>query len=177
MHKGQPCDGTLDGGASLGTGTGYYQWRGSDPQDIDDWGGCESTHDTIADVGGGWYNSHPTPRMGILDISRQGGGPFAHHDCHQNGLDVDVRYVRDDGQEAPLDLRSSPDDYSQPLTLELIRLWAATGIVEWIEVDSGAGIGPADVSGAAVVVDSSGEHANHFHVRLRDPDGADTNIC
>ncbi len=58
----------------------------------------------IADTGDEWYQLHASPRINVLDISRQGGGPFLPHGSHQNGLDVDIRYVRNDGQDGPLDL-------------------------------------------------------------------------
>lgn len=134
---------------------------------------------TITDVGNSWYAAHGSvaPRMGVGDISRPGGGPFPPHDNHQNGLDVDVRYIRNDGIEAGLNLSGNTDAYSRELTLELIRYWVATGEVDQVYVDPAAGISSTDISGATLIIDNSGGHVDHFHIRLRDPDGPDSNNC
>jgi murein endopeptidase len=114
--------------------------------------------------------------MGILDLSLPGGGPMPPHGCHENGLDVDVRYVKASEEEGPLDL-TAPNlpTYSKPKTVELLQLFANTGLVELIYVHPNSGITPGDVS--SVVVDPSITHRNHFHVRLIDPDGANSNNC
>jgi hypothetical protein len=177
LHRGTSCGGTLDGGESLPPGTGYYQFPGTDAPNTDDWGGCESTSAVIAAVGEEWGGHGHGARMGIGDISRQGGGAFPPHTCHQNGLDIDARYMRADETEQPLDLSTSPADYSRPLTLELLQIWAGTGAVDSIIVDPAAGITSAEVPGVTIIVDSSGEHRNHYHVLLKDADGLDSNNC
>jgi hypothetical protein len=52
-----------------------------------------------------------------------------------------------------------------------------TGVVDLIYVDPLANITPTDVPG--IVVDNGADkvHKNHFHVRLRDTDGPDSNNC
>ncbi|MBH0178741.1 MAG: hypothetical protein HP491_12960 [Nitrospira sp.] len=188
FHKGQRTNGSLVGATNLlNSGVGYYHFWGTDPPtDKDDWGGAESTIQLIQTVGAQWFQSHPTPQIGIGDISRENGGPFWHlttnvleHDEHQNGLDFDVRYVRNDGKDLGLDL-SVPNQkklYSKVLTLELLRLFAANGSLSRIIVDPNAGILSADVPGVTILVDKKGTHRDHFHVSLVDPDGPDSNNC
>lgn len=131
----------------------------------------------IVQTGTLWSQAHASPKIGILDISRQGGGLFQPHSSHQNGLDADIRYVRNDGQEIGLDLQSQPSAYSRQLTIELLTLLAASGQVTEVFVDPAAQITQGDVPGTTIVVDPSGEHINHFHIRLIDPDGGDSNVC
>ena len=54
---------------------------------------------------------------------------------------------------------------------------AATGVVSEIIVDPAASISPSDVRTSTIVIDNSGEHRNHFHVEIDDPDGDDANQC
>ena len=159
-------------------GPGYYQERGTDTKNTDDWGGAEAAIRLIQAVGNRWFQSHPTPHIGILDISRSLGGSFPPHSEHQNGLDIDVRYVRNDGQDGPLDL-ADPNQmqnlYSRALTIELLNLFAANGELYRILLSPLSNITSADVPGATIVQTSG--HDNHFHVSLVDPDGTDTNNC
>lgn len=68
----------------------------------------------IATVGAQWYQNHPTPRIGVGDISLQNGGQFLPHSEHQNGLDVDIRYVGKEtspgvNYEGPINLTNTND--------------------------------------------------------------------
>ncbi len=96
------------------------------------------------------------------------------HSCHRNGLDADIRYVRTSG-EGPLNLSTDLTGYDKAKTIELMNLLVASNMVDIIYVDPASGITPADIPN--VVVDSSGTHIDHFHVRLKDPDGDDLNNC
>ncbi len=178
LHKGSPCNGTLAGGSELpASGLGYYHHLGTDPPGTDDWGGAEAMLTLIANVGASWNALHQAPNVGVGDISRNGGGSFPPHNCHQNGRDADIRYLRADAQDLPLDLTTDPSAYSRELTLELLNMIAATGVVSEIIVDPAASISPSDVGGTTIVIDNSGEHRNHFHVEIDDPDGDDANQC
>ncbi len=179
LHRGERSNGSLVGGMSLpDPGPGYYQDPVGDVKNQDDWGGAEAAILLIQTVGGQWFQNHPTPRIGILDISKApSGGPFPPHEEHQNGLDIDVRYIRTDGAEQALNLA---DPNQKPLfdkakTIELLRLFANNGSLYRILVSPLAGITSADVPGANIV-ELSG-HDNHFHVSLNDPDGSDGNNC
>ncbi len=78
-------------------------------------------------------------RIGIGDISLTGGGPFyrildasgtlstniTDHQTHQNGLGMDIRFIRDNNTEGTVDVRPNSLTlglYSQELTMELINL-------------------------------------------------------
>lgn len=178
LHRGERSNGSLAGGMNLlDPGTGYYQEPGTDIKNTDDWGGAEAAISLIQTVATQWFQSHPTPRIGILDISREVGGPFSPHTEHKNGLDIDVRYVRNDGAELGVDLsvQNQKKKYSKPLTIELMRKFAANGSLYRILVSPLSGITSADVPGVNIVQVSG--HDNHFHVSLVDPDGPDTNNC
>jgi hypothetical protein len=178
FHKGTPCSGSLDGCGQLGetAGTGYYHYHGADPASYQDtWAGNEQLIDVIKDVGAAWNVNHSSQRMGVGDLSDAGGGSMSGHACHQNGLEADIRYVRDTG-EGPLDL-TEPNlpTYSKAKAIELMQLFVNSGLVDLIYVHPNSGITSNDVPG--VVVDNSSTHRDHFHVRLRDPDGSDSNNC
>jgi len=180
FHKGQRTNGSLVGGTSLPeSGPGYYHFLGSDPVNYDDWGGAESTIQLIQTVGAQWFQSHPTPGIGIGDLSLENGGSFPPHTEHQNGLDIDVRYVRNDGANLGINLavKSEAKKYSKALTIELMKKFAANGSLNKILVSPKSGITSADVPGGNIVVDTSGGHDDHFHVSLVDPDGLDSNNC
>jgi murein endopeptidase len=178
IHTGTPCNGALIGGSTLPTvGPGYYHYLGSDPPNTDNWGGTEAIIQLIADTAATWTNSHSAPNIGVGDISLEGGGPFQGHSCHQNGTEADIRYVRNDGQDSGLDLSVQPGLFSKALTIELMNLFAQSGLVDTIFVDPASGITSADVPGVTISYDYSGVHINHFHVRMYDPDGDDTNFC
>jgi murein endopeptidase len=174
LHRGQRSSGSLVGGWNLpNQGTGYYHDPVNDAPDTDDFGGRESTIRLIEIVGAQWT---PNPRFGVLDISRQFGGSFQpDHTEHQNGLDIDVRYVRNDGQEGRVNVANQQNLYSRDLTIQLMNLFATNGTLYRILVSPQANITSADVPGANIVAMDG--HDDHFHVSLVDPDGADNNTC
>jgi len=163
LHRGTHHNGTLEGDTSLVVGPGFYHFLGTDAAGTDDRSCVESTHDDIQTVGQFWVGT----RMGVGDLSAVGGGNFPPHASHQNGLDVDVRYVRSDGVEGPFNFNADPAArYDQAETQELIDLFIAQGATA-IFVDARANI--VDATG---VVQTDNGHFNHFHVRFPDPDGA-----
>lgn len=189
IAHGIPTNGSLEGGINIwGNGTGYYQWRGGDEQDTDDWGtlqlintiegaGRLLTGDQPLPVGNEWTsNSDYSGRFGVLDLSKQEGGDwFPDHESHQNGLDVDIRYVRTDRSEAPFNFDEDPiEDYDYQATLKLFEaLYYGDGMtannIDFFVVDSRAGnLEPANQ--VWEVKELSG-HQNHIHVRIKDPDG------
>jgi hypothetical protein len=157
-----PNAGSLSGDGNLpDNGTGYYHFLGSDSPDTDDWACSNYSIQKVQGLGLWWNQS---PRIGIGDLSRAGGGGFSPHAAHQNGLDVDVRYVRNDGQEAPLNFDANPTQYNQSATQSLVSQFCVLGGASSIFVDSRANLS------ASCVVNVSG-HNDHFHVRFPDPDG------
>jgi Penicillin-insensitive murein endopeptidase len=116
----------------------------------------------LLELGEWWARTHPgQPRLGIGDLSLAGGGPVGGHLSHENGLDVDVRLVRADGGEGPVDAGS----YDRALTQAVVDRVLVQGAELVL-------IGPSlDLTGPSGVVMRWPNHDNHLHVRFPDPDG------
>jgi hypothetical protein len=98
--------------------------------------------------------------------SRQFGGYFSPHSSHQNGLDVDIRYIRNDGSEAPLNIAGPDSIYYDPdATVSVMNCLIANANVSMIFIDSVH----AGLSGS--ILHNLAGHSDHFHVRIFDPDG------
>ena len=98
----------------LGTGSGRYSYEDSANQY-----GTPETIEAIDTLGEQWAKNNPdAPRIGIGDISVEGGGPMRGHASHQNGLDIDIRPMRNDGIEGRTTYQSS--NYSSELTQRLV---------------------------------------------------------
>lgn len=103
-------------------------------------------------------------RAGELDrtivrgVIWQQGGPFPPHSSHQNGLDVDVRYVRSNGSEGPVDFDGSIASlYDNADTQTLIDKFCNTGAIAIFVDDRANIIGQCTVTAPG--------HSSHFHVR------------
>jgi murein endopeptidase len=172
---GMPNHGSLEGGINLtDSEEGYYHFLGSDQMDTDDWGTlalCKCIQKTGRDWG------IAPPRMGVGDMSLQNGGYFPPHGSHQNGIDVDMRYVRSDEVEDAMDIASSHqrENYDTTRTMGLfvafiencnvtdifcdistmgftnedLAMWADKPNINWMKYSSG--------------------HTDHFHVRIAQP--------
>jgi len=176
IAHGTYSDGWIENALNLpNVGTGYSHYIGSDTVDKDDWG----TLDVVIMIEAGgrdWYNdNHPPPRIGIGDLSHgdatshQFGGQFPPHSCHENGLEVDIRYVRNDGAELPLNI-AGPDSlkYDISATADLMNYLIANGDVVLIYIDTAHAY--LTDSGQDILHHWPG-HSDHFHVRISDPDG------
>ncbi|MDH7809537.1 MULTISPECIES: penicillin-insensitive murein endopeptidase [unclassified Rhizobium] len=95
-------------------------------------------------------------RVGIGDISKEGGGPISGHDSHQKGVDVDVRVPRHDDREEASNFRHS--SYSRQRTQRLVELFRTNGIfrVKFIFFND------PQVHGVSYWKN----HDNHLHVRF-----------
>lgn len=116
----------------------------------------------LIDLGKWWEQAHPNgPRLGIGDLSNEGGGNFDLHASHENGLDVDIRLPRADDNEG----QSNPANYNRALTQALADRLVARG-AEFVFY------GPnLDVRGPRGIVMVWPNHDDHLHVRFPDPDG------
>jgi murein endopeptidase len=110
------------------------------------------------------HAAHPdAPRMAIGDLSRPHGGDFGPqfgsigHASHQNGLDADIYYPREDGRErAPRDA----SEIDRGLSQELVdRFLAAGARVIFVGPNTG-------LRGPPGRVEALVHHDNHLHVRL-----------
>lgn len=104
-------------------------------------------------AGARWAKSG-RPRAGIGHISLEKGGPFAPHQSHREGKNVDVRPVRSSG-EAPVTISDSA--YSRAGTQALIDIVRA-------EINAYSVL--FNDSGVSGVTYYSGHH-NHFHTSTR----------
>ena len=92
--------------------------------------------------------------MGVGNISLENGGYMAPHSSHQQGVDVDVRPMRTDGQEAGVTIHQSA--YSRSRTQALVSDFRRELSIRIILFND---------SGVSGVRYWSG-HDNHFHVSM-----------
>ena len=124
--------------------------------------GKQSTVDAAIRTAAAWDVVHPNRPFSIGQISLKFGGDFPPHNSHKTGLDVDVRPVRKDGQNLPVDMSQS--QYHRGLTVELIDLWWTNAPVQLVYFND------QTVIAAHLSIHCAG-HDDHFHVRLRVKDG------
>jgi murein endopeptidase len=152
---------------------GYKHYLGTDSPDSDDWGTAKLLR-VIEDVAQAWSLAR-SYRFGCGDMSKQSGGLFLPHVGHRNGIEVDVRYIRDDHAEESRSLDPN-DPYLRygPLdtlaAVHLVRLFESHSWVTDIIVDYRFPIEPS----TKIRLDfPPTAHDDHFHVRIHDPDGPD----
>jgi murein endopeptidase len=111
-----------------------------------------------------YRDAHPdAPRVLVGDLSRRHGGFFGRrygglgHRSHQNGLDVDVYYPREDGLERAA---RRPDQVDREAAQELVDRFVAAGATRIF-------VGPnVRLRGPRKVVTPLVYHDDHLHVRL-----------
>lgn len=169
LAKGFACvNGSLEKGLNMvDVGSGYYHYPGGDPTDTDDWGVLNLIY-LIERVGRAWNLLDEPPRIGVGDLSLQNGGIWVDHDCHQNGLEVDVRYVRNDKLDLGLNISLNPELFDGSRTAVLLRHFISYEDVEVIYVDTVNS--SLHKIGYSFIKHVDG-HSDHFHVRIADPDG------
>ncbi|MEO1234135.1 MAG: penicillin-insensitive murein endopeptidase [Myxococcota bacterium] len=157
---GRPHAGAIEGGLNLpDVGPGYRHFRGSDPVDHDDWGSL-ALLTCIESVGRALRRQNI--RLDIGDLSLRGGGRFPPHASHQNGRDVDLRYIRKDRRLSPLDLRFQPDEYDPGATRDMIETFFEKCNVELMFADVERL--RFDVRDRPIL--PAAGHSNHLHVRI-----------
>ena len=163
IHHGTPNSGYLEYDVRLSSAphsTGYYQ-----TDTPNDWGGMAWMHEKIRLAGMAWDAAEWIPRIGVGRISVEGGGPTV-GSSHQNGLDVDVRYVRSDGEEAPFNFNLHDEIYyDQEATQELVDFFIDLGATDiFVDEHGRANLAPAPE------IEPIEDHHHHFHVRFENPD-------
>lgn len=160
-------EGHLEGGINLNDrGNGFVHHRGTDSVDSDDWADLTMIR-CLEAVGRAFEDTGL--RLNVNDLARRQGRHFAPHRSHQNGLDADLRYVRRDGKDAPLDLRFHPEAYDLEATQEVMRLLVEHCPVEVIFVDlERLGFDNGSLGQRHQVLRHASGHSNHFHLRLRE---------
>jgi hypothetical protein len=116
------------------SGPGFYSYKPTEQQF-----GLQETVQALSAIAAAWKQRHlQGPRIGIGDISCQGGGSMVpRHKSHQKGIDVDIRPARGDGREEPVSYRAKVRGawrmnpaYSRDLTQELVKLIRANCILQ-----------------------------------------------
>ncbi|SRR6266487_470041 len=182
--RGTPTNGTLYKGINLtDDGTGYLHHTGCDFVDEDDWGTGHLVR-LIEGAGRWWlqFREHATA-MQVGDLSLKSGGFFGgrclpNHDSHRNGVDADIRYLRKDHLEGPLNICTEAANYDTVATIQLLNSFLdaemptdANAHIEAIFVDMDCvGIPAKTVTGRTLLFHDP-NHQDHFHVRIQDPDG------
>lgn len=98
-------------------GEGYKTYL----DDGNDHFGRASTIRALQEIARQWKAKHPDIPLQIGDISLKGGGPFPPHKTHRDGMDVDVRPIRKDGNHN-IGVTFKDAAYSHDLTKELVLL-------------------------------------------------------
>lgn len=96
-------------------------------------------------------------KFGIGNISLAGGGAYAKHQSHKNGLQVDVRPLRKDGKRSQVYWQWH-DQYDRDATARLIALFRSypgAGRIYFNDPELGHLVVPLV------------HHDHHFHVELR----------
>ena len=124
---------------------------------------------TIRRVLASWHLAHPeTPQLLIGDLSRPHGGVFDQrygglgHASHQNGLDADIYYPRQDHR---LLAAYKPDLIDRPLAQDLLDRFVAEG-VQFVFIGT-----RTHLHGPGKVVQVIAHHNDHMHVRIFPPQG------
>ncbi len=120
--------------------------------------GQKSTIDAAVAVGLAWEALNADSPFSIGQISLKGGGVMPPHHSHRVGLDVDVRPMRADGANQPVNITDSA--YDRAATTALISLWWKKAPVQSLFFNDQTVI----AAGLSQFVNG---HHHHFHVRLR----------
>jgi murein endopeptidase len=168
---GQPWAGRLVNGRRLpAQGAGFRTWdpvlRRVGNRPWRRWGSQRLLR-TVRSVLAAYARRHPdAPPVLVGDLSRRRGGDFGPrfggvgHVSHQNGLDVDVYYPRNDGRlRAP----RRPGQVDVAAAQELVDAFVEAGAVNVF-------VGPSlRLRGPAKIVSPLAYHDDHLHARLRAP--------
>jgi murein endopeptidase len=154
------------------SGTGYESKYTSSDLRFNQYGRSEAIL-ALQWIARAWQRKHPNgPKLYIGPISKKGGGTLCYSDgmCHaehKDGLDIDIRPVRNDQSKGGLKFTDA--SYSRQLTQELVDLaWSNRCVpVEKILFNDPA----------VNRVDYSSGHDDHLHVSFKVPTGSLPAAC
>ena len=156
--------------APITTGPGYF-FDGTRRQNI----ARPETVRVLQTVGQQWEALHPDgPRINVGAVGLTYGGPLPlkrqpgdtrppFHKSHQNGIDMDIRPMRNDGKEEGVKI--SDRHYSRALTNELIELFLSQGILRVDKIF----FNDRTLIDRYPGVQYQEGHDNHFHIRFIAP--------
>jgi tetratricopeptide (TPR) repeat protein len=112
----------------------------------------------VRKVAAEWAERHPGQEVVVADMSLRGGGPFpSHGGDHQDGREVDIWPITNNGDAEPTNIYAP--NYSRELTTELINLFKQTAPSAVVYFDD-----PPLVNSG--LVRATLDHNNHMHVIL-----------
>ncbi len=173
--------GLLDWGINLpDTGMGYYHYL-NDPKDTDDWGTLALIN-TIEQAGRQYAAQacSDSASAGAIpmqsgDMSLRPGGPWLPDHpglSHQNGTEVDARYLRNDAIGGlDLSIPANRTFYDRAATRHLIECFLSDVTVIKVLYDSIDTEFDPPFPDSVMDHDENRRHRDHFHVRIADPDG------
>lgn len=186
---GRPTAGSIFNAINLpDSQAGYRHHYGvlADKPDKDDWG-VLALINQIEAVAAAWRdptrpcivpkdNPNPPELFQVGDLSkgtastRNFGGYWSDHpSSHQNGLDVDLRFIRTDHDTLPLHLDGpSAIYYDRGATADLMWCFLYQPNVILLTVDSV--LARVDFENDPRIEHRT-DHRDHFHIRIKDPDG------
>jgi hypothetical protein len=175
-----PWDGWIDSAFNLvNTGTGYTHYPGPDPIDTDDWGVLKIIN-VIEGSGRDWFDDGESPpRIQVGDISKgntqtlEFGGYFWPHTYHQNGIEMDVRYLKKDGTEGGINIKNDSLKYCMFRTCRMLNTLFSHCRVTKLYISPYCNLEFEGFEEGEVVFDTNQGHDDHFHLRIEDPDGTD----
>jgi LysM repeat protein len=178
---GTPQRGRLRGGQQLEDGTGYVVRNPERSFGVP--GTISAIRNGIARVTARYVN---VPSLVVHDVSYEHGGRMEPHASHQNGLDVDISYYRNNCEENACEWQTvEADEIDARLQWYLFKSWIDQGLVEYIFVDfdlqaplyeyaRARGASEEQLSewfqypdrGSSGIIRHESGHADHFHVRF-----------
>ena len=112
----------------------------------------------VTSVAAAWAARHPNQRLVVGDLSQRGGGPLPPHgDDHQDGREVDIWAISNNGASEPTNIFAP--NYSRELTTELIKLIQQVNPQAVVYFDDGP-------LAAAGLVRATVDHSNYMHILL-----------
>ena len=112
----------------------------------------------VTSIAAAWAARHPNQRLVVGDLSQRGGGPLPPHgDDHQDGREVDIWAISNNGASEPTNIFAP--NYSRELTTELIKLIQQVNPQAVVYFDDG----PLAEAG---LVRATVDHSNYLHVIL-----------
>jgi peptidoglycan hydrolase-like protein with peptidoglycan-binding domain len=124
--------------------------------------GLSETIEALKQVGQRWQSRYPSgPLVQISDISQQGGGALKPHSSHRMGIDVDIRFIRNDGNLGSVNplIRSEAPFFDRARTQDLVNMIRANGVLKVHKLWVNQRIGLSGIDGDNI-------HNNHMHVRF-----------
>lgn len=116
--------------------------------------GTKATVDTVVQICKDWHRNQGY-KVGVGDISLIDGSPMPGHTSHRTGKNVDIRPMRLDHANEPVDIFSA--DYDREATRLLVKSLLAHANVDQILFNDSEIEGVTPFAG----------HDNHLHVKMR----------